>query len=475
MPDSIRFAEFRVGGREVLTDGDRVGWWDATTGKPLRSLAAISEKPIYANSLLSTDDKRLFFIRSLNKEGKFSLIERDLTTNRDRVLNDSLPYYYGRPEGSPDGTRLAIPGLSTLKVFILDAATGMVLHELNDHKQYVDNVIFSPDGNWIASFANDATGRGDHDIRLWDATTGKLVNKLLPTRGSAFQCTFTPDGRHLLSIGGEPGIPNKTGEAHVWEIATGKLVKMWIAHAERGVAIAVSPDGRSVLTTSLDRTVKLWDFPSGLLKNEFKGHSAYVRSISFSPDGRRFLACSGDAPCFVWDVYGHLTATVSLLSDKETARVWDDLSSDDPAIGFKSVCRLAVAGDSGVALLKAKMKPLQAPEAAKIDQLLADLKSPRFAIRDKASADLSRVADQNEPRLKKALEAETDANVRDQLGKLIAAAETESLDSRRGRRAVEALEVIGTADAKRLAEVLAKGDPAGRLTKEAKGTVGRMK
>ena len=41
-----------------------------------------------------------------------------------------------------------------------------------DPPAWVDSVAYSPDGNTIA------TASGDHTVRLWDTTTGTLINTL---------------------------------------------------------------------------------------------------------------------------------------------------------------------------------------------------------------------------------------------------------------------------------------------------------
>ena len=67
------------------------------------------------------------------------------------------------------------------------------------------------------------------------------------------------------------------------------------------------------------------------------------------------------------------------------------------------------------------------------------------------------------------------AEARERVTKLLAAADADEPDYRRARRACEALEAVGTADAQRLATELANGAPGARLTVEARGTVERLK
>src|SRR5262249_4556723 len=437
MPDSVYQATFTPDGRELLTHGDQIAWWNAATGRPIRALG--DTPPLHSGVRVSPDGRSLVFQKYDEKAAKkHSISVRDVTTGKELVLFDDLTNMPAKPRFSPDGTLIAVPGRFTPIVYVLDAATGRLIHKLTDHTTYVDHADFSPDGKWIVSYAADAAARGDHVIRLWEAKTGQLVNKMQPVRGSAFNAVFTPDGRYLVSAGGEPGRPNSRGEIHVWEVATGKLVRVWEGHKERVTCVAVSPDGRSLLTGGLDRGLRLWDLATGQLRHEFTAHQAYVHSVDFAPDGRRFVACSSDAPAYVWDLYGHLTTKPAPLAGDEPAKVWADLAADDPAAGFRAVCRLAAGGETAVAHLKEMLRPVPAADEANVAEWIADLGAARFAVRQQAAAELGKVADQIRPQLRKTLETETAAEVREQVKKLLEAADADGPDARRARRACEA-------------------------------------
>jgi WD40 repeat protein/predicted DNA-binding protein (UPF0251 family) len=474
MPNGVYRAEFTPDGRQVVTDDQgHIPWWDAATGRPLRTVPDSPDG--LPGARLSPTGKAVAFLKDDAKAKKVAICVRDLATGRDRVLFDRLTGGTGYLRYSPDGTRLAVPGWSDPRILVLDAATGAVVHELKDHKTFVDHAEFSPDGKRIVSYGSQANANGDYEIRVWNATTGKLLHKLSPVRGSAFDVAFAPDGKQLVSVGGDPGRPNTKGEIHVWDLVTGKLIRVWDGHKERVTCVAVSPDGRSILTGSLDRTLRLWDLATGRVRHEFTAHRAYVTSVAFAPDGRRFVACSSDAPGYVWDLYGHLTAKPAQLSAVDFKAVWTDLADADPAVGFRAICRLAAAGDGAVTHLRSVLKPVPTADAAKVDRWITDLGADRFAVREQAAAELAKLADQIRARLRKALEAELTAEARERVTKLLAAADGDEPEYRRARRACEALEAIGTADARRLAAELANGAPGARLTEEARGTAARLK
>jgi len=200
-----------------------------------------------------------------------------------------------------------------------------------------------------------------------------------------------------------------------------------------------------------------------------------VTSVAFAPDGRRFVACSSDAPGYVWDLYGHLTGKSAALSADDFKGVWKDLADADPEVEFRAVCRLAAAGDGAVSHLRSVLKAVPTADAAKVERWITDLGADRFALREQAAAELAKVADQIRPRLRKTLDGELTAEARERVTKLLAAADGDEPEYRRGRWACEALEAIGTADARRLIGELATGAAWARLTDEARGSAERLK
>ena len=71
---------------------------------------------------------------------------------------------------------------------------------INDHDSYagINSVAISPDGQYVAAGSMDA------GVRIWDVSTGQLVERLREHRYSVFNVAFTPDGKGLVS-----GSPDK--------------------------------------------------------------------------------------------------------------------------------------------------------------------------------------------------------------------------------------------------------------------------
>jgi hypothetical protein len=120
-----------------------------------------------------------------------------------------------------------------------------------------------------------------------------------------------------------------------------------------------------------------------------------------------------------------------------------------------------------------RIKPV---DTKRLERLLADLDSDKFAVRERASGELKALAEHAVPALRMALAGKPSLESRRRLEALLHQLESASLSPETVRqiRAVEALEAIGNAEARRLLGQLAAGPPAARLTQEAQASLGRL-
>jgi hypothetical protein len=112
----------------------------------------------------------------------------------------------------------------------------------------------------------------------------------------------------------------------------------------------------------------------------------------------------------------------------------------------------------------------------RIPDWIADLDSDDFAVREKATTELERLAELAAPALRRALEGNPPAEVRRRAEALLEKVQepASSVVWLRALRAVEALEYAATPDSRRFLEALAKGVPDARLTREAKAAAERL-
>lgn len=186
---------------------------------------------------------------------------------------------------SPDGTRLAVA--TSLGIWIYDATTYQPLHFLKKHEDLVERIVFSPDGNIIAS-----EERFDK-IHLWDVNTGKHKYKL-DHRGGIKHFDFSADGQTLVTLGrGSPFI--STILYHVDSGAEKQVKDMHMNDIDFIQAHHTTFDrNNNILATGeLDNTINLWDLVKGEHKKTLRRHKGGLNCLTFSPDGKT-LASGGE-------------------------------------------------------------------------------------------------------------------------------------------------------------------------------------
>jgi len=190
-------------------------------------------------------------------------------------------------------------------------------------------VAVSPDGRRLVSAG------GDGLVKVWDTATGSEVMSL-PHHPCVHTVAYSPDGKHIAS-GGIDGI------VKIWDAATGAGVMTLYGHKDWLWSVAFSPDGSRIASGARDNTVKVWDVDSGAELMTCRGHKAEVWSIVFSPDGKRIVSGDGDRTIRIWDAVtgaemktltGHTGSIsdvaispdgrrIASISGDKTIKVWD--------------------------------------------------------------------------------------------------------------------------------------------------------
>jgi hypothetical protein len=313
---------------------------------------------------------------------------------------------------------------------------------------------------------------------VWDVATGKERWSWSVRPSDLCNFTFSPDGRLLATVGRAPGPPQDPdipGELRLWDVRAGKEIRRWEGHLQHVWSVAFTPDGRTLATGGGDHNVRLWEVATGKERRVFRGHDDTVTSVSISSDGRRLASASDDGTVLVWDLTtrtGEKLSRSRPLSADGLEACWADLAGGDAARAYRGILALAGSPDRSVAFLKGRLRPVEAADPRRLDQLLAALDGSDFAEREKAARELEGMGFAAEPALGRTLLGKPSLEVQRRVERILEKLEG-GLMLRAGR-GIETLEMIGSAEARRVLQALAGGAPEARLTQEAKASLRRL-
>jgi WD40 repeat protein len=458
---AIHGMEIAPDGKLVSAGGDNtIRVWDLHTGRHLHEIR--TEHPVGAMTLALSREGRLVATADINR-GVVTVHDRD-TGGLVRTIDTGGQSVSWVAFTSEEGL-LAVsasrrkPGQGAGEppfVGFWDIDSGREVRRLA-----VNAYLLSPDGRLLPTSSRD-------QVPLWDVTTGR-ERQGLPHK-DVHAIAFSPDGRTLAC--------RDSNGVTLWEIASGKERCRIDGPTDWSDVLCFSPDGRW-LARKDDRAIQLCDVLRGCVVHSFTGHDASVTRLAFTPDSRILASSSYDSTVLLWDMTA-VTVRQPRPQDRPSGTAvmtaWNELASADAQAAYRALRILLEAPIQSLPLLRERLRPAPAADANQIDRWLAELDSSRFADRERATRELERQEGRAEPALRRLLANAPTAEARRRAEGMLARlhgpiADTEML---RALRAVEALELMGTRDAKELLQEVARGAPESRLTQEAKGSLGRL-
>ncbi|KAJ7697653.1 WD40-repeat-containing domain protein [Mycena rosella] len=260
---------------------------------------------------------------------------------------------------SPDGRYLAT-GAEDKQIRIWDIAKKRILRIFEGHTQEIYALDFSRDGRRLVS------GSGDRTARVWDVDSGgctilSVDDPVLPGAGAAAggaaggdagvtSVAMSPDGRYVAAGSLDTLV-------RIWDAATGMLVERLRGHRDSVYSVVFTQDGRGIVSGSLDKTLKYWDVAGlgrrkeagavvkaeagekiGQCTMNFTGHKDYVLSVAVSHDGRWVVSGSKDRGVQFWDRAGVVQC---MLQGHKNSVISIDLNPTGPLLATGSGDNLA--------------------------------------------------------------------------------------------------------------------------------------
>ncbi|BAY07854.1 WD40 repeat domain-containing protein [Calothrix sp. NIES-2098] len=232
---------------------------------------------------------------------------------------------------SPDGKCLVSRfDNQTIQQWDLDNLNKPELLQKTSSHSFASNVVFSPDGNFIASgtYLNNR-----NSVWLWNNSQNKQQKPLNERAyfesdmepGTVLALVFSPDGQTLVA-------GSKYKRLIVWDMLSYKKTIL-AENLSEVTTIAFSPNGEVLFSGEKDGIVKIWYPKKRIEGRTLVDNLSPINSIACSPDGK-LLAIGCDKSLEVWD----LTHETNIYSSTELGSINSVAFSPDSqviAIGSK--------------------------------------------------------------------------------------------------------------------------------------------
>jgi WD40 repeat protein/predicted Ser/Thr protein kinase len=184
----------------------------------------------------------------------------------------------------------------------------VLLHDLADGSSRVlvrhERAITSLDihGDRLVSAAID----GSMFVSSLDASTGAPRAPIaLPAHGDmTWAVVFTPDGQQIASASFD-------NTARLTRADASGVPQVFVGHRLALIRAVIDRSGRWLATGSYDTTIRLWDLEQVRLEIPLIGHTGKLLRVEFDPSGDRVATASHDGSVRVWDSHdGSAIATL---------------------------------------------------------------------------------------------------------------------------------------------------------------------
>jgi WD40 repeat protein len=212
---------------------------------------------------------------------------------------------------TPDG-QFALVHTSRRGVFLVDLATGKVLHEKQGIEPFAwRGMGISFDGKLLVSLGTKQ-GAKEQKIELWDIEKRQVRHVLVSTNYPSY-FSFSPDSR-LLALG--EGRGKEPGLVSLWDVHTGKQVRSIEVPQNLSIESTFSPDSKVLVTGGnyhpsprgkvheSARLIQFWDIKTGKKLREIQSEKTpeRVEAVAFSPDGKHLAVRHWAAKLEIWDL-----------------------------------------------------------------------------------------------------------------------------------------------------------------------------
>lgn len=303
----VKGIAFSLDGSKLI-GANSAGWiprWNISNGK-LHSILINEKVKTIGSAIFSEDSTKLVCVGGLYDEIQICDIgEIGTSPMIKHIKQDSKSGQITAIALSPDKRFLATAIDEWNRVYpiqIWNAITGEHLSTLTGHKRRIKSLVFSPDGQTLAS--------GEYKtIKVWDMIT--------ETSHASFKApvgfdtlSFSPNGKLLASGCSDRNIRlwNTEAKQEGWMGKINQLLPTLTlkGHKDSITDMIFSLDGKTLLSGGDDGTIRAWETTSGRQKFVCTGHTDVISQLVVSEKGKTIISTHSWNSLLHWNVnVGH--------------------------------------------------------------------------------------------------------------------------------------------------------------------------
>ncbi|KAG1821948.1 WD40-repeat-containing domain protein [Suillus subaureus] len=182
---------------------------------------------------------------------------------------------------SPDGLKLASGTWRNIQVWSTDNAEPLLW--IHAHQDFVQSVVWSPDGQQIVSASYDRT------IKFWDSSTRTQIGQ---------PCTGHTSYVHSLAISSDGffiATASSDNTVRLWNTKPHQQIGQALEHTKRVYCVAISPNGDLLASGDNDGSLQLWSIENTLSAAFEMGSSYFMRRSKVKLGLKLYVEALSDA------------------------------------------------------------------------------------------------------------------------------------------------------------------------------------
>lgn len=202
------------------------------------------------------------------------------------VVQNGHSYHVNQAIFSPNGNYVASCS-SDNTIILWDATSGKQIRTFTGHKDEVRSICFSNDGNLLYSASGSVIGSQDNSIKVWDIHSGKCIRTINYDQ-YVFSLVRDISGKYLISLNG--GIT----KGHIIKILDQKnLTEIKTLSIDENSSIDFFPTGNLLVYSSNSNDIVVSDLSGNIIEKSTGYSYEAIPSVKWSSDGKYIISSQG--------------------------------------------------------------------------------------------------------------------------------------------------------------------------------------